>query len=553
MKRIFKNLSIRKKIFGVCILVSIIPIQLLGLFFYSKIKNILVERERMAIRESLIQASLVLDTKIDEYTQIVNHICWNNTLKSGIKREYENRYDIIIFYAEDIEPLFSFIKALNSGVMQVTIYTDIQIEPRGVTLRTLKDIENTSWYESVKADYKNHWFISQKDETVFIATQLHGMPQKTTTVIKTIFQYDDMFSFLKKIYEKSYSVVVKDETEDVLFEFHTKDIENFDNKDLFVQEKINLENGWTINLSRPMKSILISIQGIVTLVIFMILMCSICVIIFSAILSAYIVKPIEKLTSDMWLIGHKVIDSSAYNDSEDEIGQLSIAFYQMVSRLDQLMEELVKERLLQKEYEVEILRAQIKPHFLYNSLSLINSKAILIDQKEIGQIARYLADFYRTMLNNGKNYISVKEELKNVKSYVAIQMEMHDRSFDVIYDVEEEIMDVIMINMLLQPIVENAILHGIDAKTSHGRGILKITGTKKKNTLIFRVSDNGPGIPDDILQELLTKNIGKGYGVYNVQQRIVLSYGNGYGLSYQSSLGNGTTVILTLAEKIMET
>ena len=233
------------------------------------------------------------------------------------------------------------------------------------------------------------------------------------------------------------------------------------------------------------------------------------------------------------------------HESRDEIGHLIKRFRKMVNRLRYLIDEVYKSKIAQQKYEMKALQAQICPHFFYNSLSLINSKAILADHQDISLMAQFLSSFYRTTLNNGKNTISVRDEWTNVTSYIQIQCLMHDGSFDVYYDIGDDILDYTMLNLLLQPIVENAIVHGIDHKESSGRGLLTISGKQAHNNLLFTVTDNGCGIHPDVLENILTTET-SGYGIKNVHRRVQLHYGKEYGLSYKSILDEGTTVYLTI-------
>lgn len=144
-------------------------------------------------------------------------------------------------------------------------------------------------------------------------------------------------------------------------------------------------------------------------------------------------------------------------------------FDHMVSRISTLITEVYEGRIHQKEYEMRALRAQINPHFLYNSLSLINWKAIESGQEDISRITLELSNYYRTSLNKGRNTLTLEQELSNVRSYLQIQQLMHDGDFDVEIDVAAEILQYESLNLILQPLVENAIDHGIDLKTE-GRG-----------------------------------------------------------------------------------
>ena len=203
-------------------------------------------------------------------------------------------------------------------------------------------------------------------------------------------------------------------------------------------------------------------------------------------------------------------------------------------------DEIYKSRIIQKEAEMKALQAQINPHYLYNTLSLINWKAIQIDAMEISQIARNISRYYRTVLNNGKDIISVEDELSNTRSYLDIQLVMHDNSFDVSYDIDQGILGYKMIKIILQPIVENAIEHGIEKLKDH-RGHIWIEGYQESEHIVLKVRDNGPGMQPEILSDILTLE-SSGYGLKNVNQRLTLFFGQDSGLKVFSAPGEGTEI-----------
>ena len=185
---------------------------------------------------------------------------------------------------------------------------------------------------------------------------------------------------------------------------------------------------------------------------------------------------------------------------------------------------------------MKALQAQINPHFLYNSLSLINWKAIMAGQEEISQMAQLLSTFYRTTLNKGKNITTVKGEWDNTCSYVQIQNLMHSGKMRVETRIDPEMLEYEMLNLLLQPLVENSIYHGI---------------REKEGELIFTVEDNGCGMEENVLKNILAADVG-GYGVQNVQHRIQLYYGPEYGLSYESKINEGTRALLRIPARKRE-
>ena len=197
-----------------------------------------------------------------------------------------------------------------------------------------------------------------------------------------------------------------------------------------------------------------------------------------------------------------------------------------------------------KEYEMKALQAQINPHFLYNSLSLINWKAIEANEKDISKITLALSKFYRTALNKGNNVLPLEDEISNVKSYLDIQLMMHDYEFDVEMDIDERMYYYDTPNLILQPLIENAIDHGVDLKTE-GRGKIIIRGWSEGETMYLSVEDNGVGMEEEVAKTIITQK-SKGYGVRNVNERIKLIYGQEYGLDIKSKVGEGTTITVKL-------
>ena len=195
--------------------------------------------------------------------------------------------------------------------------------------------------------------------------------------------------------------------------------------------------------------------------------------------------------------------------------------------------------------ELTFLKNQINPHFLYNSLSLINWKALEIGSDDISKATLALSRYYRTSLNKGKNTMSIREEIDNVRSYLQIQEMFHDYSFTVKMDVAEDILDYRTLNLILQPLAENAIAHGIDRRRGSEPGVITISGRRDGDCVVLSVADNGVGMEQEKAQTILTEK-SSGYGVRNVNSRIQLEYGEAYGLSIESEPGKGTKVTVRI-------
>jgi len=261
------------------------------------------------------------------------------------------------------------------------------------------------------------------------------------------------------------------------------------------------------------------------------------------------VAPIKKLSYNMEQVEQGNYEVAIISDRTDEVGQLISSFQKMVYTINNLINEVLLAKIRSQKYEIEILQSQINPHFLYNSLSLINSKALIAGQNDISQMARLLSTFYRTMLNKGQQITTIAFELENTKSYIAIQQMMHSQSFDVVYDIDEIILKYPIPNLLLQPLAENAIVHGLDHRELPGKAILSISCYQENQDIVFKIMDNGCGMSDEECEQILTKD-SNGYGVKNVHQRIQLYYGEEYGLTFHSTKGMGTYVLLKINQNL---
>lgn len=289
-------------------------------------------------------------------------------------------------------------------------------------------------------------------------------------------------------------------------------------------------------------------RGLIVITAGIIAACILISMLASVIFSRLIVRDIEKLQQNMQSVEEGDMTIRVTSDAADEIGGLIRGFGSMIDKINYLINEVYEGKLLQKQYEMRALQAQINPHFLYNSLSLINWKALEAGKDDISKLTLALSSFYRTSLNRGNNVLTIRQELENMKSYLEIQSCMHDDSFDVILDIQEDILNYQTLNLLLQPLVENAIEHGIDLLEDR-KGVIKITGRMDEERIYLYVEDNGVGIEPELLSSILEFKT-RGYGVRNVNERIKLFYGEEYKLQIESSEGQGTRSTITIPKGI---
>lgn len=563
-----KNLKYRYKIYGALICVSLIPVIILGYFCYNETTSLLLEREKQNMESSLTQVSSSLTSQIKVYTNLANYISFDKTITEVLEMEGVSYFQMYDKYTKVIDPLLSAPKYFHKGIKQITIYSEnIQVE-HDTTIAPLSKIQEEPWYIDFKENKGTNWTMEYIDENKVLLLRKFPRLNNQDAILSIALEYEQLFqSFREAVLPNS-----------VLFMTDNKGRVIFVEKNLTNKEKdreweeiqlgkilssnINMQSeiytcvqkdistiGWNLYLLRENTDIASSANQITWTVVIVILICLWIIFVLGYTLSYLAVHPIEKLTENMNQVEQGNLEVSISSNSQDEIGILIHSFERMINQIKNLIGEVYESKLALKEFEMKALQAQINPHFLYNSLSIINWKALKANVPEISKITLTLSTFYRTTLNRGKNLIRVEDEVKNVKAYLEIQEIMHDYNFKIIEEVDEDLNDYVMPNLILQPIVENAIGHGIDLKED-GEKILKLIGTQDEYNIYFIVEDNGVGIEPEKLATLLTYQA-KGYGVKNVNDRIILLYGEQYALQVESEVGKGTRVKVTIPKNAL--
>lgn len=278
------------------------------------------------------------------------------------------------------------------------------------------------------------------------------------------------------------------------------------------------------------------------------------IIIVSYFLSRYYVRRLERVNRHMKSLENgdlnNQINSNRYvQGTGDEIDEIYANFNNMAIRLQGLMKAHYKLGKSVMSAELRALQAQINPHFLYNTLDLINWGAIEHGADEVAQMARDLGVFYRLSLNHGKAAIHIEDELKHVEAYISIENAHFPGAIHMDIDVPEEIRKYACLNIILQPFVENSIVHGIAQHPDIIECNIRIQAVQDKEDIIFTIEDDGPGMNEEQMDSILKESdSGKenGYGVKNTNFRMKLCYGDKYGVSYESGEMGGTKVILRI-------
>lgn len=271
-------------------------------------------------------------------------------------------------------------------------------------------------------------------------------------------------------------------------------------------------------------------------------------ILASMFISAKISQPIKRLEKQMKRVENGDFDINLEVKGEDEVKRLSKAFNLMVVRIRQLMSQIISEQEAKRKSEFKALQAQINPHFLYNTLDSIVWMNENRNYEGVSIMVSALAKFFRVSISKGHEIISVSDEIDHATSYLTIQKIRYKDKFDFTIDAQPEVLQKKTLKLILQPIIENAIYHGISQIQEKGE--IKIAAAIDGNRIIYRISDNGYGITTEVLKDILDQESKSahsgGVGLKNVNERIKLCYGNEYGIEIESELDVGTTVIIRI-------
>lgn len=287
------------------------------------------------------------------------------------------------------------------------------------------------------------------------------------------------------------------------------------------------------------------------------------VITISAYLTTMAVKsvttPVRKLCAQTSRVAKGDFTANTKVESVGEIATLTSNFNYMTQEIGLLVEDIKHNKENIHLIEMKLLQAQINPHFLYNTLDTIVWLAEEKKTKEVVSIVTYLSDFFHTTLSKGKDFITIQEEELHVDSYMKIQKFRYQDVMDYEISIDKELYPYTIPKLMLQPLAENALIHGVRNKRSCGH--IYITGRKDNGNIIFQVTDDGRGMKPDELQRLrqgiANNNIdttdNSGFGIVNVNQRIQNYYGNEFGISFESEFGKGTTATIVIAAKNIQT
>ncbi|MFV0341657.1 MAG: sensor histidine kinase, partial [Anaerocolumna sp.] len=327
--------------------------------------------------------------------------------------------------------------------------------------------------------------------------------------------------------------------------------ETFQGEERVVTVKSVGYTGWKIVGVTPQKGLVLNNMKNRIFLIFSILIFVCLLSMINSLITSKITNPIKELEKSVNQLEMGAHNIQIYEGGTYEIQHLGKSIKKMANQIRNLMKDMVEEHESKRKNELNTLQAQINPHFLYNTLDIIVWMIEDERQDEAVRVVTALARFFRISLSKGKTIITVADELEHVRNYLMIQKMRYKNRFQYQIIATPEVMDLATIKLVLQPLTENAIYHGMEFMDGEGEIIIK--AYLEEDELYLSVSDNGLGMTPEMIERLLKGDVsskkGSGIGVKNVNERICVYFGMEYGLRIDSTPDEGTTIIIHLPKK----
>ncbi len=553
LRNLFNKMKYRYKLTILLIFTSLVPMTVLALYSHGRQSIMVRNRELEDMQSIMEQTKESIDSQTAVYTSLLNYLTYSPDIEEIIKEKDIDNYSAYEKYTEIADPLLSIPKAYHDAIKSIELFADSIKISHEYTLAPLDKMKEAWWSEELKDDVRIQWEVDQDRKEVAAVRKIYSS-QKLDAVLCITLDYNKIFQPFTNILTEENGGIVTDKKGTILYSrSNLKELKSDCSENIssmlplvkqscaYTQTKSD-ENDWIFYYYKSQNAISGSVRRILIEEIPLIAGCLFIIVVLGLLFSRVFTRKIEELTRNMDQVNHGSREVTVYSDSSDEIGIMVNSFRKMMDEINRLIDEVYVNKIALKEYELKALQAQINPHFLYNTLSMMNWMAIRSNQMDISKVTLALSTFYRTALSKGEDVVTVENCIQNTKAYLEIQLVMHDHGFTVDWEIDPTIKNEKMPKLLLQPIVENAIEHGIDEK-EEGDKNLSLSFHGKEDVVEIIVRDNGKGMEQEKAEKLVTYQA-KGYGLKNVNDRIHLLYGTEYGIRIFSEPGVGTTVVM---------
>ena len=556
----FAKWEIKKKLMLSYVAIMIVSMLILESYSYIQLKNQAEANMDESMDVVLRTKSMEIENEIGKAEMIISNIIRNKSLYEIMRKGYLFERDG--YQWQDMEEIFiptieGFLRN-NTNISKISIYTAYDLPEVGSILLSEKRIYNEKWYKKASEEYGIKWFF--ENGRFFAVCEFIDLWDTGHEHIATVYfevnsgifklqnRFDDDGTYRYRIETPDGQILYSENLINGEHNIENRNPEDIVQKLYFSKDRVS-DKGFVMRVYCLNESMNGYLGKVYMVMILMLILCVAAIGVLGAWFSDMMTMNIRKLNAAMNEIGNGNFDVEISVNSQDEVGAIATHLRKMLDNLKETIQKLYEIKIEKQKQEITTLQSQINPHFLYNILSTIKWTAIEESADNTADIVGMLSDFYRTGLNRGDTFISIKDEILNVKAYVNMELIIHDYDFEVEYRLDEKMFDYKCINFILQPIVENAIFHGVKGKKGADCGKIVISSCVNENIEIS-ICDNGAGMSEDVKNEVLLKE-GKGYGLANIQRRIKLIHGDKYGLDIISD-DSGTCVKVVLPKELDE-
>lgn len=542
----FKNMKYRHKLTVLLVVVSLVPVTVISLYGHMQMSRLVRENEMEEMSSILKQTRESIDSQVQVYTSLINYLTYSPDIEDIIGEKNMDNYLAYERYTEVVDPLLTVPKSYHDAILQIQLFAESIKVRHGYTLIPMKEMKEEWWEKELGDEVSVQWLVDRERKEIAAVRKIYR-GQDVEAALCIILDYNKVFQPFENILTEDTRGVIADESdgaacfiegaeegkseEEVLKEIQ----ENY----AYVSVKSS-ETGWNYYLYKSHKAISAAVFHVLLSEIPLILLCVAGTVFLGIYFSRLFTRKIEELTENMNQVNNGSREVTVFSDAEDEVGLLVRSFRSMMGEINRLIHEVYENKIALKEFELKALTAQINPHFLYNTLSIINWMALKAGHKQISRVTLALSTFYRTALSKGADMVTVENCIQNIEAYLSIQLVMHDNSFQIEWKIDQEIKNELVPKLVLQPVVENALEHGLDVKEGEDK-VLKLYFVCDGEDILLAVEDNGLGMEQKEAESLVTYQT-SGYGLKNVNDRICLLYGEEYKIRIYSETGKGTRV-----------
>ncbi len=566
MKRWINKQSFGNKLFLINLIVILIPIVFLSFFEYFYTSQVL-DRKTNEYLKNLSGVTLSkIDATISNIENVAFYINGNEVIQDCLQEELASGGDMqndYILYRQVRREISSFV-LLNQEINSVNILSE-----RGQIYNYTKQHYDISIdLKDYIRDEEQYWIVD--DKHLFYMQKMYAFPNRNflgymaldvkSNVLFDLIADIDLTGNGKVFLVNGAGEIITSGDNSLMgqqlapeYMAYLSEGESFSEAVKAEGETYNIYNsrptvnGWHIILTLPRADYIRDISNLRNVVIVVTAVILLFALLISRFLSKESTKSITNLSKAMEKFGQGDFEIDLKVESEDEIGRLSQTFNKMVDDMNELVNTVYEQKMLKQKAQIQSLQMQINPHFLYNTLDTVNWMARIKGADDIGDMISALGSLMRYSLAK-ESYVKIREEIRNLEDYLFIQSYRYGDKMNSQIEIDDSLLDVFIPRLLIQPIVENAIVHGIEEKMD--TGTVTIRFWQELEDLFIQIEDDGVGMTEENIMRILNGDISSknsnhtSIGVINVNKRIQMIYGSEYGLTIQSSLGAGTKITI---------